>query len=275
MRHILAAVLMIAAGATAAQECGRSEACEIGDGGYYARAPEGPARGAVMFLHGYRGTGAGTIGNASLVDTLLGRGYAVLAPSGMPVRQGSSGGRWNAAASPDWRNDVDFLQRVADDAAERFGFPRNRILAAGFSGGGMMAWRLACDAPDSFAAYAPISGLMWRPLPEECVGPVRLFHTHGWSDGVVPLEGRSVGGGRIIQGDLFEGLDLMRRASGCDRDDPDAYDRVRDTLIRAWTDCAPGGELVFALHPGGHGIPPGWVVRAVTWFEAAAPAGSG
>jgi len=139
----------------------------------------------------------------------------------------------------------------------------------------MMVWRVACDAPAAFAAYAPVAGLMWRPLPTACAGPVRLFHTHGWSDTVVPIEGRSVAGGRITQGDLFRGLDLMRAAAGCTRDDPDAYDRAGETLIRVWDDCAPGAELVLGVHPGGHSVPPDWSARTLEWFEGSGPAGSG
>lgn len=275
MRSIVHLLLFLCAGAAWASECGLDVACEIDGGSYHAVAPETKPVGAVMFLHGYRGTGKGTIANDGLVREILGRGYAVVAPSGMPAHAGAPGGRWNGTASSDWRDDTDFLQRAAEDAAERFDLPRDRMIAAGFSGGGMMVWRLACDAPDSFAAFAPVSGLLWRPLPPECAGPVRLFHTHGWSDRVVPLEGRSVDGGRITQGDLFEGLDLLRSAAGCTHDHPDAYDQERDTLIRTWRDCAPGGELVFALHPGGHTLPPDWVRRTIDWFETSAPSGSG
>ena len=112
---------------------------------------------------------------------------------------------------------------------------------------------------------------MWRPLPDACAGPVRLHHTHGWSDPVVPIEGRSVAGGRITQGDLFRGLDLMRRANGCARDDPDEYGATGKYLIRRWTDCAQGSALEMALHPGGHRTPMGWSALALDWFEGLAP----
>lgn len=273
MTRILSLILACACGSAFAADCGGEVACEVDGGVYHALVPEAPPRGAVLFLHGYRGTSSGVTSNEELADDILDRGYAVVAPSGMPIEPGSDGGRWNARASEDWRDDTAFLLRVADDAAARFGLPRDQILAAGFSGGGMMVWRVACDAPDAFAAYAPVAGLMWRPLPDECAGPVRLHHAHGWSDTVVPIEGRSFRGGRITQGDLFQGLDLMRTAAGCRRDDPDAYDRDGETLIRAWHDCAPGAEIVLSLHPGGHMVPPGWSERALDWFEAEPPSG--
>ena len=96
-----------------------------------------------------------------------------------------------------------FLRAVLADAAARAPIDPLRALLGGFSGGGMMAWRVACDAPGAFRAYLPVAGLLWRPLPEACAGPAPMLHVHGWSDPVVPLEGRSVAGGRITQGDLF------------------------------------------------------------------------
>ena len=249
--------------------CGQETACGVEGGHYHALLPSvDEPRGAVLYLHGYGGSGEASLGNAGLTEPVLGRGYAFVAPTGLPIGSGRSGGRWNAFAADDWRDDVAFIQRVAEDASRRFGFPREDVLIAGFSGGGMMAWRVACDAPESFAAYAPVAGLMWRPLPETCAGPVRLHHTHGWTDTVVPIEGRSVAGGRITQGDLFEGLDLMRSAAGCPRDDPDRFDSIGPLLLRIWESCADGAELVLGLHPGGHAPPEGWTEIALDWFEA-------
>lgn len=118
----------------------------------------------------------------------------------------------------------------------------------------------------AMAELAP--GFSGVRFPPPAPRPVRMLHVHGWADPVAPLEGRSVADGRITQGDLFAGLDLMRAALGCVRDDPDGFGARDIYLIRRWTDCAPGAELEFALHPGGHRIPPGWADLALDWFEA-------
>ena len=251
--------------------CGGPDApCEI-EGGLYHFSPAGaPDAPAVIFLHGWGGTGRGVIRNRGLANRLRDRGYALIAPQGMPRWEGDEGGGWSSVPGRERRDDVAFLAAVAGDAAARHGVDRRRIVLAGFSGGGMMTWRTACEAPDSFAAYAPVAGLLWRPLPESCAGPFRMLHTHGWSDVVVPIEGRSVAGGQITQGDLFRGLDLLRAALGCVKDDPDAYAERDAYLIRRWTDCAEGGELEMALHPGGHGVPRGWDALALDWYEGAA-----
>jgi polyhydroxybutyrate depolymerase len=267
MRAHLVAALAAAAKliATAAAACpGVDAPCEV-EGGYYrALAPEGAPRGLALFLHGWGGRADAALGQPYTAD-LLRRGYVVAAPQGEPRRPGDAGGSWNSALREGRRDDVAFLRRVIADARARFGpLP---VLAGGFSGGGMMVWRLACDAPDSADAYAPISGLMWRPLPAGCVGPAPLLHTQGWSDEVVPIEGRSVGGGALMQGDLFEGMALMRRTNRCADDAPDRYGATDGMLTREWSDCA--APLALALHPGGHVAPAGWADMAVDWFEGA------
>ena len=84
------------------------------------------------------------------------------------------------------------------DAAAR-GVDRSRVLLAGFSRGGSMVWDVACHAPVTARAYAPVAGAFWEPLPASCQGGADLFQTHGWADRVIPLEGRSVAGGRWIR----------------------------------------------------------------------------
>ena len=267
----LAFSLIAAGGGEAEALCGGAEKpCPVDGGVYHIELPtKVKTPPAVMFLHGWGGSGASQLKNRRLVEAVLSKGYAFIAPTGQPRGQGRSGNRWNAYLSPDLRDDVAFLHDVAAVAAAQHGLDRGRILLAGFSGGGMMTWRAACDAPGEFRAYAPISGLFWRPLPELCAAPVRLLHTHGWADTVVPIEGRSVAGGRLTQGDLFIGLDLMRRTNGCLRDDPDEYDVDGPFWRRRWLDCAKGSALEFALHPGGHQTPREWPIMALDWFEQA------
>ena len=268
-RLVLGCGLGLAMGGASWASCGgAAAACEIDGREYHIKTPAGAdAPPAVMFLHGWGGSGSGQIKSRALVDAVLAAGFAFVAPTGQPRGRGRSGYRWNAYLSQELGDDVAFLVKVAEDAAKRHGIDRSRILLAGFSGGGMMTWRAACDAPETFAAYAPVSGLFWRPLPEICAAPVRFFHTHGWADTVVPIEGRSVAGGRLTQGDLFTGLDLMRRTNSCAGDEPDSYDVDGEIWRRRWSGCAEGSTLELALHPGGHKTPKQWAGMVLSWFQ--------
>lgn len=279
LRHFVKNMAFIAAillpQITMAGCAGEEAACSVGDGTpageYHLILPNGtaPQSGwpAVIFLHGWGSSGAVMLQKTAMVTDLTKRGFAVITPEGTP-REGDTGRQW--LFHPNRRNGRDeaaFLRSVADDAAKRFGLDRETMILAGFSIGGSMVSYLACETPDSFAAYAPVAGNLWRPHPQSCTGPVDLFHTHGWSDGTVPLEGRSVGAG-MTQGDVFQALAIWREANACSQHNPNDFDRRDDFLIRNWTNCDSGKSLSMALHPRGHIVPDGWANMMLDWFEA-------
>lgn len=272
----LAPALMAAALAgPALAGCGTAPGpCLLPGGEYDAALPEGAsgALPAVVFIHGYGSSGDATMSNRGMVEAILARGYAVIAPSGLKM-EGREGRSWGF--HPDWphaRDDIAFLKAVRDDATARFGLDPARILLAGFSVGGSMVSYLACAEPQAFAAYAPVSGGFWRPHPAGCTGPVRLLHTHGWVDTTVPLEGRILRevdeGEEIAQGDIFHTLEIWRAANGCNELRADRFSTSGEFMTRAWDRCTKGSALEFALHPGGHMIPKGWATLALDWFEA-------
>lgn len=248
--------------------CGDT-ACAIDGGTYEISLPEGAGRGdaqvpTVVFLHGYGGSANGVMNMRAMVAGLHQRGYAVIAPNGLPRPNGPRS--WGFIPEFETRAEVTFLRAVVEDAAERFHVDPDRAVLAGFSAGGFMVNYGACSAPESFAAYAPVAGGFWRPQPESCAGPVRLFHSHGWSDGVVPLEGRILGGGRYVQGDIWAGLEVWRETNGCETHAPTAMSQDGDLMIRDWH-CGEDAEIRFELFSGGHQVPQGWADRLVDWFE--------
>ena len=260
--------LMLLAGAAMADCNGDAGPCRIAGGTYHIVLPQGAAAPlpAILLLHGYGGEGVGSIRNRGMVDLMLSRGYAVIAPDGQPRDRGN-GRSWDfIPGQPATRDEVAFLMAVADDAAATYGLNRDQMLLAGFSIGGSMVSYVACAQPGAFAAYAPVAGSFWRPHPTGCAGPVRLLHTHGTADNTVPLEGREVAPG-MMQGNVFDAMDIWRDAMDCPDDAPDQVDSVGIYSISRWDNCAAGARLDFALHDGGHGIPRGWAAMTMDWFE--------
>ncbi|MDB2407485.1 dienelactone hydrolase family protein [Jannaschia sp.] len=269
---IAAALALLTATGAQAQACGRDgPACETDSGTYRVALPDEPnGAPAVMMLHGAGGTGRGMLGISGMVEAITARGYAVIAPDGLPRREGQNGGVWSflpLGQRVQRRDEGAFFEEVVADASERYGLDESNIILSGFSAGAFMVAYLACDTPDAFAAYAPISGSFWRPHPESCAGPVRLLQTHGWRDSTVPLEGRPLRNGTWLQGDIFEGLAIWRAANDCARPDPSGYATTGQFMRRHW-DCADGSALEFALFPGGHSVPNGWADLALDWYEA-------
>lgn len=251
------------------------EACRVDGGTYHVILPEsaGDATPAIMFIHGWGSSGEGVLGNTGLVNAVLARGYAIIAPDGMP-REGASGRTWSFNPNrPERRDESVFITAVRDDAVARHGIDAERTILAGFSIGGSMVSYLACQEPESFPAYAPVGGGFWRPHPTGCTGPVRLLHTHGWTDGTVPLEGRVLRGesledpNALAQGDIFHTMLLWREVNGCTNLRATDFEMTEAFWHRRWTKCAEDTALELVLFPGGHSVPRGWADMAIDWFE--------
>ncbi|SDC38140.1 alpha/beta hydrolase family esterase [Ruegeria marina] len=269
IRSILAALAFVGSASVVSADCaGEPGPCRVEGGTYHIVLPRAERPPVLVFLHGHGGEGAGPISNQQLVAPLLARGWAVLAPDGDMLPGGSGKRSWNFFPGWEGRDEAAFLRAATEDAVARFGLDRERVVLGGFSAGAFMVNYLACAMSQAYSAYVPVSGGFWRPDPEACNGPVRLLHTHGWSDPVVPLEGRILGGGRFQQGDILAGLEIWRLANGCVDHKPDSFSVTGPFHRRLWASCDPGGVIEFALFPGGHMVPEGWADMMVDWYEA-------
>ncbi|MEM9761722.1 MAG: alpha/beta fold hydrolase [Pseudomonadota bacterium] len=267
------ACLSLAMTAGAALACGTAEGeCPVEGGFYRMVLPEG-AEGpvpALFFLHGWGSSSAADMRNrTALLEALAGRGHALILPEGQP-RAGRTQKDWAVRdGGTHVRDDIAFFEAVLADAARR-GVDAEKVMLGGFSRGGSMVWYVACLRPDLFRAYAPVAGAYWVPLPENCApapaSGLAVHHTHGWTDRVVPLEGRLIGGGRLVQGDVFESLAMLRDRLGCTLRLADETRTEGDEWQRNWTSCSKG-QIALRLHPGGHIVPPGWAEAALSWFD--------
>lgn len=257
---LAAALAVLIALSGDALACGPDTDCAVGERAYRIYAPEtlgaGGGRGAILYAHGYGGSAAGVMRNASMRAMADRLGVALIAIK-------SAGRGWilpGSPSAPDSDGSIEFDYAIAalDDAIARFDLDPDRILAAGFSGGGMMVWELACRRGDRFAGFAPIAGVFWRPIPEGCAGRFQnVLHVHGTSDEVVPLAGRPIGPAR--QGDVYDALALAAARGG--------YATEETVAAEGRLDCArrengSGDLLELCLHPGGHDFRPEYIERA-------------
>ncbi len=252
---------------------GVEDPCATPLGTYHVAVPEGPGPHPVfLYFHGAGGNGARQLGT-EWAKALLARGFAVAAPNGLERPNSRFGPGWFfRPESPGRRDELAFARELIDDLVDRHGVDPNQVVLTGYSIGGSLVWYLACADHQLAAAYTPYAGGFWRPHPEDCSGPVKLLHTHGWRDQTVPLEGRPLRNGAIYQGDIFEGLQRWRAENGCTKLRADEFETSGRYWRRTYTSCDEGTALELALWPGGHVPPDGeWAEFAADWVEGVLP----
>lgn len=188
---------------------------------YFLHIPPGLAQDqavpVVLVFHEFTYPVSQTRSTTLLDDIADKNGFVTVYPVG-------TGTSWNAGtccgtAVQDKVDDVSFVRQVLSDLGAVVKVDPKRVYATGFSNGGMMAYRLACEMSDTFAAIAPVEGgLVSDPCkPQQ---PVSILHVHGLKDPYVPFEGGAPGpdcgsGCPATFPPVRQGLDAWAQADGC------------------------------------------------------------
>lgn len=162
-------------------------------------------------------------------------------------------------------DDVGFVRTMLDDLAAIAPVDVNRVYATGMSNGGIMAYRVASELSDRFAAIAPVGGPMGTPTcaPSR---PVAVMHFHGTADAQAPFnggqgEGNPLTNVRPIFLSVKHSLDQWIKANGCDAVPaavplPDLAADGTSVLRTTWSGGKDGAEVVLIeITNGGHTWP--------------------
>lgn len=140
----------------------------------------------LLLLHGSNSDGA-TIERESGMDSLAERYHVVVAyPDGARSILGRVTADWNAGECCGYAqhrqiDDVGFLRAIVEDVSRRLPIDQRRIYVGGFSDGGRMAYRAACELADRVAAIAVVSGSL-KVAGCHPMRPVPLIAIHGTAD---------------------------------------------------------------------------------------------
>jgi polyhydroxybutyrate depolymerase len=198
-------------------------------------------------------------------------GFIAVFPNGVGALPGGRMATWNAGrccgdARDRGVDDVGFVRRIHADLVRRLPVDPARVYATGMSNGGMMAYRLACEAADLFRAIAAVAGTdnTRRCAP---VRPVAVLHIHALDDTHVLFEG---GAGPDAFRDRSKITDFTSVQETVDRwvARDRCVGRPQRVLARegAWCDlhagCAGGSRVQMCVtETGGHSWPGGGAVR--------------
>ncbi len=150
----------------------------------------------VMVLHGGGGTALNTIGFTEMDLVADTAGFIAVFPQGGAMR--NSGYSWadgrGTPADEMGIDDVGFISALIDTLQESYAIDEQSIYATGFSNGGFMCQRLACELSDRLAAVASGGSTMDVNLRASCMPgkPVPMLIMHGDADPFVPYNGGTI-----------------------------------------------------------------------------------
>lgn len=244
-----------------------------------ARASSPPL---VLVLHGGGGSGAAM---ELLTQRRFNRaadrdGAVVVYPDGID-RSWNDGRDLDTQSARDNVDDVGYLQALVARMADEFHVDRARVYATGISNGGLMSYRLACDAAETFAAVAPVTASFSEQLGPRCqpARPVAVAIFNGTADPLVPWAGGKISVLGFSRGKVWSTADTFARwivLDGCPapvveaRVDRDPADETALIVHRAGP-CRGQVELrLYEIEGGGHTWPMGatyaweWLVGRVS-----------
>jgi len=157
---------------------------------YVPNSYDGTSAVPLLFnFHGFGGSASEFINDADMRAVAEANSFILVYPQGSCLNGAS---HWNPCPidgdNKSTADDVGFVEAMISEISSQYNLDMERIYAAGYSNGGMMAYGLANYKSDLIAAVASVSGTMLN-----CTGPTShpmpVIHLHGTSDGVVSYNG--------------------------------------------------------------------------------------
>lgn len=272
---LLVACLAASGGCLPGPGTGPDESLSIDYGGlnrhYQLHIPSGHdptvATPLVIMLHGATGTAVGAAMWYGWNEQSDVSGFLVAYPQGVD-------NTWNAehccgGAFQDGVDDVGFIVSMIADIESRAAVDRRRIFVTGMSNGAMMAYRLAAERPDVFAAVGAVAGsiggqasasapLQVIPTPPS---PVAVMMFHGTDDQHVLYNGGETVSG-LMRGRIDLSVDDAVRfwvqANGANPNADDSANATGHVLRRSHASSDGYGDVVrYAVVGQGHAWPGG------------------
>ncbi len=220
---------------------------------------QGPAP-TIIVLHGATSTATWTAQHSGFANVAAAHGFAAVFPQA--INKQWNDGREARAARID---DVGFLQRLVGALVGRRIADPAQVYIAGISNGGMMTFRMLCEASELFAGAATVIANMPTRVGAHCQPrkPMPVVMFNGTNDPLVPYDGGGVGfiGLRGSVWAAEETAEFMADVNACGVEHMTPLptrsrtDWVRVTRLE-WTQCQTGSKVaLYRFEGGGHQVP--------------------
>jgi polyhydroxybutyrate depolymerase len=162
-------------------------------------------------------------------------GFVIVYPD--PVAGCWSAGTQACVLNPN-ADDITFIGRLLDRLTTDLRVDTTRVFAAGFDCGAVMAYRLACELSDRFAAVASVGGEMDDSTGCRPGTAVSILEMHGTDDSWVDY---TQGAKAVQQWVMFD---------GCSGNPTQSIGGITRTSL--WSNCRQGTSVRFDTVVGGH-----------------------
>ena len=218
----------------------------------------------VLNFHGGGGNPTQQRHDSCLDETADRNGFIVVYPAGtgmFPRRLLTyNGGICCGYAKNNNVDDVGFTKAVLADVARFVPYDAKRVYASGFSNGGFLCYRLACEMPGPFAAIAVVSAVQGIGFDAHRDGPpVPLMHIHGLLDHNVNYHG-GVGENAMEKTERPSVAETLQYWLARNRCRKEAFEETRKgaAVCRRFKPDAGGAPVVlWTMENGGHTWPGG------------------
>ncbi len=140
-------------------------------------------------FHGYGGSAGEFMNYADMRVLADSETFILIYPQGSCLNGAS---HWNPSLpGEDNKSNADdfgFVEAITNEISSQYDIDLERIYAAGYSNGGMMAYGLANYKSNLIAAVASVSGTM-LDFNAPTSHPMPVIHLHGTADEVIPYNG--------------------------------------------------------------------------------------
>jgi len=202
-------------------------------------------------FHGLGGNGQNERNSSSFVAVTQAESVIMAFPSGTSDGSGNGFNVGTCCASGD---DVGFTRAIVAEIESLACIDKKRIYVTGFSNGGGMSHKLACEAADIFAAAAPASFDFGQDNVDDCQPsrPISVVMQRGTADPAVPFNG---GATPVTNRIVFIGaqatFDKWNELDGC----TGAPQNIGNNCTKV-AQCGAGVENTLCVIQGGGHQPP-------------------
>ncbi len=211
-----------------------------------------PGAPALLLLHAHGMTSSG-MANLTLAGRLAtDYGVYVYLPQG-------KGNKWNEdPSSTDKTDDVGFLSALVDHAVTVDGVDRTHVYAAGYSGGGFMAERLACQGSSTIAGFVAVAATLRTSLTSRCspLHGMAVAFIDGTSDLIVPYKGEPTVQSAAAAAAFWAGKNGCPAAQISTAALPQKVSDGTTVALTSFTACpADSAVSLYTVNGGGHTWP--------------------